>query len=171
MACSCFYRQFQEFPGISSLLIRKQLPTSFSSEMTTVLEESLQRIGNCPVEAYKGKYRRALTASINVDLDYEAAPRVYSPARINEEFGIQQQTQLEYLICIDRILIARFLGDLGLPVPTQSSIDKKISASAYQRMFGSDVSVSKANNNKNVYTYAEVLHLLGHNTQIYLPEV
>lgn len=161
--------KFQVFPGVSRKVFQGISTVIFVFQMATLLEDALQKIKDCPVEEYKETYRRALGVSTDVDLDYENSPKVYSPQRISEEFGIAPQTQLEFSICIDRKLIPRFLKELGLPIPLPTSIDKKISASAYKKVFGEDAVVSKANRNKNVYTYAEVLHLLKHNIPIYLP--
>lgn len=99
--------------------------------------------------------------------------RPISPNTIYERYDININDQLEFNIVIQKKNIEEFACSYGRKLKFSRDIKKKFSAEGYFNFFNEKISRAnnKTRNSKMVYTYAEILVMLGLKVQIISDEV
>ena len=95
----------------------------------------------------------------------DVPPSIPSAATISDDFSIDIPSLVDTLVCLDRVAAVAFLNNLKKPM-TLDTFNKRYTAKKYRECFRRYPPVS---GKKHVYTYGEVLHLLGYEQELTFP--
>lgn len=130
----------------------------------SVLDRAVKKIRHLPYPELRKPYARALKDSLRVDHD-TTPPRPSSPKDLASEYGLTVEILEDFFICLDRENAVLFLQSIGIEIST-ATFNKRYTSGAYKQLFRRELS---ANGTRHLFTYAEVLHLVGNLQRIPFP--
>ena len=130
-----------------------------------VLQRAANKIKKVKYEQIRKSYARALKESLKIDSDGKPH-HLSGPNEIATDYGVSTEVLLKFLICLDRKAAVAFLQDVGLEMSI-ASFSKRYTAQTYKKLFKRE---QPKVSNKHIFTYAEVLYLVGNGQALPFPD-